>query len=164
MGYSKKDFKYYYVDLNVIYVFFDYLTPKNMEIDTKERRECLTKFILENSKIKFIISKTVYIEWFQRVLNSHLNKDLTFSKFIKKEEYIKIIEKFESAHKRIIDKKSIFEFEWKFLKFIHPWKDSWDHFHESFKEKKNVKFITFDKEFTKNKSDFIYLDRNKKQI
>ncbi len=154
----KKDLKYY-VDLNIIYSFFDYLCP--IKIDKEKRRESLFKFIKNQKNVKFIISKIVYIEWFQKNIEFHLNNDcINFNSFIKTKKYEKIINKFEKTHKRIIEKDSIFEFEWEFSKFLRPINQSWDHFHESFKEKKDIKFISFDKNFTKN--DFIYLDRNKK--
>ena len=92
-----------------------------------------------------------------------MNKNkINFNAFAKTKNYKNIIDKFEKTYKRIIEKDSIFEFEWEFSKFLRPINQSWDHFHESFKERKDVQFISFDKNFTKNKKDFIYLDRNKK--
>ena len=164
MNYSKKDsikkdLNYYYVDLNIIYAFFDYLCP--IKIDKKRRRERLSEFISNKEKVKFIISKTVYIEWFQKIIRFYLNKNkINFNSFTKTPKYKDIINKFEKIHKRITNKNSIFEFEWEFSKFLRPINQTWDHFHESFKERKDVQFISFDKNFTKN--DFIYLDRNKK--
>ena len=60
--------KMYYVDLNVIYAFVDYLAPKHISSnrkDLKARREALIDWYLQNYEgkpIKLMIARSVYIE------------------------------------------------------------------------------------------------------
>lgn len=155
----------FYVDLNIIYPFFDILAPNKIssnEEDLKSRMNAIAYFLKKNdngdNKVKFLISKSVYIEWFQKIITINMENGESYNSFIKTERYKEIIKRFKSVHKKISNSNSIFEFEWNFPEFIEPENQSWDHFHITMREN-SYKFISFDKKFSKNKDDFIHLKK-----
>lgn len=165
----RKDLKnnetYYYVDLNIIYSFFEYLSPNDVKfntLDLEKRKKSILKLI-ENEinsqkKIKLVISKSVFIEWFQKniEINWDKNKYKNFKKFVNSQEYDSMINTFKKTHERILKKNSIFCFEWEYKTFYFPKKDSWDHFHVSMRWYKHP-ILTFDKGMKREYGDSVTL-------
>lgn len=163
MSYSKRELKNrFYIDLNVIYPFFDYLAPKSVfenKKDLEKRKESIINFITENPECKFVISRSVYMEWFQRSIEDNWDKSKhTFNQFRKTNEYKQINDKFEKTHSRIVGGNSRFEFEWEFNEYIRPTNQTWDHFHVAMRQH-SLGLITFDRKLSKSNESFIFLKK-----
>lgn len=161
MDSSKTVSKNFYADLNVIYAYYDYLAPKDVRDNKKDivnRRESIKNFISSIGEVKFCISKSVYIEWFQKMMDEENISKKSHRKFIKSLEYISLITKFKSIHTEIMSGKSIFYFEWNFNIFHYPMTQSWDHFHVTMKDNEH-KFVTFDENFCNDKEQYVWLKK-----
>lgn len=154
----------FYVDLNVLYAFFDWLSPNNVsknKEDILKRLNSIVYFLHDkkNKNVRFVISRSVYIEWFQKIIDCEWDKEQfkTFNQFCKSDNFKKIIEKFRELNLKIFQKKTLFEFEWKTkTKFGTPKKQSWDFFHVNMREFE-YKILTFDKKMKKDFKDSIEL-------
>ncbi len=154
--------KKYYVDLNVLFPLFEFGPFAIMDGDeSRKSRETLALFITKNTdKVKLYITKTVFIEWVQKIVSVQLKKyGGTFNQFKKTPEF-KTIWIYLNQIIKMINKSKRFFFEWKIESIETPVKDTWDHYHVVMREKPR-KFLTFDKKFSSNSEDFVWIKTKK---